>query len=190
MPTGPQAKLSSAALASLQRIFSRRRAINSSAIRSALLSVFGVALPASSSHAAHSVSFKCLGGSPRTRSSTTSVRLRLVSYLLRAFCLRACSRSPWRAHCGVKIELRMLTYYVYAPLLRSILPCTASLQGNLEQALTPNGSHSTRRSTAVSRITRYHRCYYGTRRVRVFATARRAGNAGAICFSNFSAVAR
>ncbi len=47
--------------------------------------------------------------------------------------LRAYSRSPWRAHCGVKMELEILTNSVYAPFLISILPCTASRHGGLNR---------------------------------------------------------
>ena len=49
--------------------------------------------------------------------------------------VRAYSRSPWRAHCSVKMEPKILTYCVYAAFLSSILPRTASLQKNLELAL-------------------------------------------------------
>ncbi len=57
----------------------------------------------------------------------------LGTALVALFRLRACSRSPWRAHCGVKIELKILTYSVYAPFLISILPCTASRHGDLSR---------------------------------------------------------
>ena len=53
--------------------------------------------------------------------------------LVALFRLRAYSRSPWRAHCGVKMELEILTYSVYAPILISILPCTASRHGGLNR---------------------------------------------------------
>ncbi|SFU62376.1 hypothetical protein SAMN05216339_105128 [Nitrosomonas eutropha] len=36
---------------------------------------------------------------------------------------------------GVEIELKMLTYFKYALLSRSILPCTVSLDRDLEQVL-------------------------------------------------------